>query len=206
LYVFAFDTSQLRGGHRLRPGCLATVIRQVLAPQSWGWFYGQLAWSWLSDVPSLNLVRQRGRFSKTKLEYLKPPPCRFYAYVNLRLLGEIDVAVAPGGRQHRPFFATFYLFFFTFLYWGHWRLWTWLLNSYSSPPESPMDGLPTFRLTCVPAYLRSGLPTFRLTYVPAYLRSGLPTPQQLLNLPGLSSSPSSLSITSSSGTSIFLFM
>jgi hypothetical protein len=98
-----------------------------------------------------------------------------YAYVNLRLLGEIDVAVAPGGRQHRPFFSTFYLFFFTFLYWGHWRLWTWLLNSYSSPPESPMDGLPTFRLTCVPAYLRSGLPTFRLTYVPAYLRSGLPT-------------------------------
>jgi hypothetical protein len=33
-----------------------------------------------------------------------------YAYVNLRLLGEIDVAVAPGGRQHRPFFSTFYLF------------------------------------------------------------------------------------------------
>ena len=49
-----------------------------------------------------------------------------------------------------------------------------------------MDGLSTFRLTCVPAYLRSGLPTFRLTYVPAYLRSGLPTPQQPLNLPGLS--------------------
>ncbi len=70
------------------------------------------------------------------------------------------------------------------------------------------SGLPTFRLTYVPAYLRSGLPTFRLTYVPAYLRSGLPIRQQLLNLSGLppSSSPSSSSITSSSGTSIFLFL
>jgi hypothetical protein len=29
-----------------------------------------------------------------------------YAYINLRLLGEIDVAVAPGGCQHRPFFFT----------------------------------------------------------------------------------------------------
>ena len=38
VYVFAPDTSQLRGKHRLRPGGLATVIRQVLAPQSWGWF------------------------------------------------------------------------------------------------------------------------------------------------------------------------
>jgi hypothetical protein len=122
-----------------------------------------------------------------------------YAYVNLRLLGEIDVAVAPGGRQHRAFFSTFYLFFFTFLSWGHWRLWTWLLNSYSSPPESPMDGLPTFRLTCVPAYLRSGLPTFRLTYVPAYL-----------HLNSLSTYLAYLftvipSISCSSGTSIFLF-
>ncbi len=33
-YVFAPDTSQLRGGHWLRPGVLATVIRQDLAPQS----------------------------------------------------------------------------------------------------------------------------------------------------------------------------
>jgi hypothetical protein len=32
------DTSQLRARHRLCPGGLATVIRQVLAPQSWGWF------------------------------------------------------------------------------------------------------------------------------------------------------------------------
>ncbi len=31
LYVFAFDTLQLRGGHRLRPGGQATVIRQVFA-------------------------------------------------------------------------------------------------------------------------------------------------------------------------------
>ncbi len=38
-----------------------------------------------------------------------------------------------------------------------------------------MYGLPTFRLTYVPAYLYSGLPTFRLTYVLAYLHSGLPT-------------------------------
>ncbi len=35
-YVFAPDTSQLRGGHRLRPGGLATVIRQDLAPLELG--------------------------------------------------------------------------------------------------------------------------------------------------------------------------
>ncbi len=55
--------------------------------------------------------------------------------------------------------------------------------------------------------LMDGLPMFQLTYVPAYLRSGLPIRHQLLNLPGisLSLSPLSSSITSSSGTSIFLF-
>jgi hypothetical protein len=40
----------------------------------------------------------------------------------------------------------------------------WASPKFSSPPESPMDGFPTFQLTYVPAYLRSGLPTFRLTY------------------------------------------
>jgi hypothetical protein len=35
-YVFTPDTSQLRGGHRLRPGGLATVIRQDLAPSELG--------------------------------------------------------------------------------------------------------------------------------------------------------------------------
>ncbi len=39
----------------------------------------------------------------------------------------------------------------------------------------------------------------------AYLRSGLPIRHQLLNLPGFPSSTSSSSITSSCGTSIFLF-
>jgi hypothetical protein len=55
------------------------------------------------------------------------------------------------------------------------------------------------RLNCRrTAYLRAGLLTFRLTYVPAYQRSGLPTRHQL--------QPTWLSsITSSSGTSIFLF-
>jgi hypothetical protein len=43
-----------------------------------------------------------------------------------------------------------------------------LAKIFSSPPESPTDGVLTCRLT-VPAYLRSGLPTFRLTNVPAYL-------------------------------------
>jgi len=45
---------------------------------------------------------------------------------------------------------------------------------FSSPPESPTDGL----FTC------------RLTYVPAYLRSGLPTRHQLLILLGFSHRPS----------------
>jgi hypothetical protein len=57
-------------------------------------------------------------------------------------------------------------------------------------PAYLRSGLPTFRLTYVPAYLRSGLPTFRLTYVTAYLRSGLPTRHQLFNLPGFSHRPS----------------
>jgi hypothetical protein len=61
--------------------------------------------------------------------------------------------------------------------------------NFSSPPESPTDGLSTCRLTYVPAYLRSGLPTFRLTYSLQLL------PTWLL----------SSSISSSSGTSIFLF-
>jgi hypothetical protein len=62
-----------------------------------------------------------------------------------------------------------------------------------------MDRLATFRLSYVPAYLRSGFPMFRPTYVPAFLCSGLPTPTSQPNW--LHSS----SITSSSGTSIFLF-
>jgi hypothetical protein len=53
-----------------------------------------------------------------------------------------------------------------------------------------MDGLFTCQPTYVPAYLRSGLPTFRLTYTSS---AGQPT--WLL----------SSSISSSSGTSIFLF-
>jgi hypothetical protein len=53
-----------------------------------------------------------------------------------------------------------------------------------------MDSLPTFRPTYIPAYLCSGFPTFRLTYTSTALQ-----PTWLL----------SLSITSSSGTSIFLF-
>jgi hypothetical protein len=40
------------------------------------------------------------------------------------------------------------------------------------------------------AYLRAGLPTFRLTYVPAYQRSGLPTRHQLFLLLGFSHRPS----------------
>jgi hypothetical protein len=35
-YVFASDILQLRGGHQLRPGGLATVIRQDLAPSELG--------------------------------------------------------------------------------------------------------------------------------------------------------------------------
>jgi hypothetical protein len=38
MYVFAPNTLQLRGGHRLCPGGLATVIRQVLAPSELGLF------------------------------------------------------------------------------------------------------------------------------------------------------------------------
>jgi hypothetical protein len=69
-----------------------------------------------------------------------------------------------------------------------------LAQIFSSPPEPGMGGLPMFRPTYVPAYLRSGIPTFRPTYM-----------QQLCNLSGLPPSSSSSSITSSSGTSIFLF-
>ncbi len=42
-------------------------------------------------------------------------------------------------------------------------------QNFSSPPESPMDGLFMFRLSYVPAYLRSGLPTYN-----SFDLSGLP--------------------------------
>jgi hypothetical protein len=66
-----------------------------------------------------------------------------------------------------------------------------LAKIFSSPPESPTDGVYiTCRPIYVPAYLRSGLPTFRLTYMSAAAH-----PTWLL----------SSSISSSSGTPIFLF-
>jgi hypothetical protein len=112
LYVFTPDTSQLRGGHRHRPGGLATVTRQVLAPSE------------LGLAPTANLpgpgcqtsrffilllpVRQRECLS---IDRPKPPFCRLiapadYSSWELRhptVLGGIDIAVAPRGRHYRLF-------------------------------------------------------------------------------------------------------
>jgi hypothetical protein len=127
-----------------------------------------------------------------------------------------DVSTAPGGGL--PLTSKLLVSYRSVLLTtprGHW--------AWASPKFFFSARIADGRLTYVPAYLRSGLPTFRLTYtslaaqptwlmfrltyVPAYLCSGRPTRLQLLNLSGLPPSSSSLllSISCSSGTSIFLF-
>jgi hypothetical protein len=66
-----------------------------------------------------------------------------FTYVNLRSLGGIDVAVAPGRRHYRH--SLFTLTFFILLLWRHWLLWARLLNFCSSPIELTIDviALPT---------------------------------------------------------------
>jgi hypothetical protein len=83
-------------------------------------FYSQLAWFWLSDVPFfmplyVNVNASKAWTIKSLSLPISSPQLTAaagnYAYVDLRLLGEIDVAVAPGGRQHHPFLFTLtYLF------------------------------------------------------------------------------------------------
>ncbi len=180
--------------HQLRHAELTTVIRQVLAlskPETGS--YGQLAWPWFLTSP---LLRQRVHgqcMYSIVLLYVKicPADCSGWKLLYLRLPSQdldvrCDVSVAPGGVLYLMSNSLVLIVLLATLR-GHWA-WDW--PKFSSPPESPMDGLPTFRLSYVPAYLRSGLPI-----------------HQLLNLPGFLSSTlsSSSSITSSSGTSIFLF-
>jgi hypothetical protein len=137
MYVFASDTSQLRGEHRLRPGGLATVIRQVLAPQSWGWFlrptrlvlalrrpFSFSCTSTWMPLKSLNIL------SLPLADFITPADCSSW---ELRLrqftaLGGTDVAVAPGGGRHIVFFSHVDLPPHSLLPSGHWRLWARLLN------------------------------------------------------------------------------
>jgi hypothetical protein len=115
VYVFAPDTSQLRGRHQLRSGGLATVIRQVLAPQSWAGSYGQLAWSWLSDVPfsssctSTWMPLKVWTVSSLPLaDFIAPADCSSWELRlrQLTALGGTDNAVAPGGRRHHRLFLS----------------------------------------------------------------------------------------------------
>ncbi len=79
MYVFTPDTLQLRGRHRLRPGGLATVIYQVLAPTK------------LGLVPTANLP---GPGSQTSLFSL--------LYVNVDALKSLDSLKRPFCRFHSP--------------------------------------------------------------------------------------------------------
>ncbi len=110
--------------------------------------------------------------------------------LRLQLDVKRDVSVAPGG----VFSLTFALplsIYVLYVDYASGAPGLGLAKISSSPPESPTDGLYiTCRLIYVPAYLRSGLPTFRLTYMPSAAH-----PTWLL----------SSSISSSSGTPIFLF-
>jgi hypothetical protein len=124
-YVFAFDTSQLRGGHRLRPGGLATVIRQVLAPQSWGWFLrptrlvpalrrpsSHFCTSTWMPLKSLNIL------SLPLADSIAPADCSSwelrlrqstalnYAYVNLRLWGGQTSPWRPAADVISPYSLT----------------------------------------------------------------------------------------------------
>ncbi len=177
MYVFAPATSQLRGKHRLRPGGLATVIRQVLAPQSWGWFLRPTRL-----VPALRrpfsffLYVNVGAFKKS-LNILSLPLADFIAPADcssweLRLrqstaLGGTDVAVAPGGGRHIAFFSHVDLPLYSLRPSGHWRLWARLLNVYSSPLESPMDVNSCLRRRFSQ---RGLLPVYRCSWLPLRLR------------------------------------
>jgi hypothetical protein len=89
-----------------------------------------------------------------------------YAYA-FRLDVKRDVSVAPGGVLSLT--SNLPLSIYCYVDYASGAPGLGLAKIFSSPPESPTDGLFTCRLTYVPAYLRSGLPTFRLTNVPAYL-------------------------------------
>jgi hypothetical protein len=99
-----------------------------------------------------------------------------------------DVSVVPGGVLSLTSNSLGFIILLAMLR-GHQA---WASPKFSSPPESPMDGFPTFQLTHVPAYLRSGLPICHRLLTSS---SSLPP----------SSLPSPSSIPCSSGTSIFLF-
>jgi hypothetical protein len=111
VYVFAPDTSQLRGRHWLRPGGMATVIRQVLAPSRLGLaptanspgsgsqtslFFASAMSTWTSFKPWMV-----GSLPFAK--FITPADCSSWE-LRLRLhpdLGRTDVAMVPGGRPHR---------------------------------------------------------------------------------------------------------
>jgi hypothetical protein len=116
-YVFAFDTSQLRGGHRLRPGGLATVIRQALAPQSWGWilrptrlvlalrrpYFFSCTSTWI-PLKSLNIL------SLPLADFIAPADCSSWElrllYVNLRLWEGQTSPWRPVADVTSPFSST----------------------------------------------------------------------------------------------------
>ncbi len=134
VYVIAPDTSQLRGGHRLRSGDLATVIRQVLAPQSWGWFLRPTRLVLALRHPFSFTVRQREYlYSKeTSLLLILSPQLTAaagnYAYVNLWLWEERTSPWRPAADVIIAFFSHADLPFLILSSRGHWRLRARLLN------------------------------------------------------------------------------
>jgi hypothetical protein len=145
--------------HQLRPVGLATVIHQVsafLRPETG--LYGQLAWPWSLTSP---LLRQCA-----KICLIKPYFMQIFTLANcsgwelrLRLQTGRQAWRLRGARRRliSDVKSAALIILFCWLRLGNTRPGPRL--NFSSPPESPMEGLPTFRLTYVPAYLRSGLPT-----------------------------------------------
>ncbi len=176
MYVFAPNTSQLRGKHRLSPGGLATVIRQVLAPQSWGWFlcltrlvlalrcpFSHSCTSTWMPLKSLNIL------SLPLADFIAPADCSSW---ELRLrqftaLGGTDVAVVPGGGRHIAFFSHVDLPLHSLLPSGYWRLWARLLNFFLLRLNRRWTSIPA----CAVAFLNVD---FRRGLLPAYCCYWLP--------------------------------
>jgi hypothetical protein len=116
MYVFTPDMSQLRGGHRLRPGGLATVICQVLAPQIWGWFPtanssgpGSQMSLFLSLYVNVYAFKKPGPSQASPLPISSPQltaAAGNYAYVNLWLWEGQTLPWRPATDVISPFSLT----------------------------------------------------------------------------------------------------
>jgi hypothetical protein len=112
-YVFAFDTSQLRGGHQLRPGGQATVIRQVFALSELGLAPtanspgsgSQTSHTFSSCTSTWTSYSLQASFLPTSSSQLTAAAGTYLRLRQPTALGGTDVAVAPGGGRHIALFS-----------------------------------------------------------------------------------------------------